>query len=186
MSIGLSCVYAGSRTLTALAETGYAPKVFTYVDKSSRPLWSMILTILFVPIAYVNVRAAGDQVFDWLLAISGLATLFTWGSILLCQRAWKVQGHSVEELPFKALGGIYGSIVGLVLIVLVFIAQFYVRVFLVEKEQRVFKSFLAGPIILFNWIAGYAWKRTRPLRAHEIDLDTGRKTWYTVEQMREG
>jgi len=32
LSIGLSCVYAGSRTLTALAETGYAPKMFMYVD----------------------------------------------------------------------------------------------------------------------------------------------------------
>jgi yeast amino acid transporter len=30
LSIGLSSVYAGSRTLTALAETGYAPKIFTY------------------------------------------------------------------------------------------------------------------------------------------------------------
>ena len=30
LSIGLSSIYAGSRTLTALAETGYAPKVFTY------------------------------------------------------------------------------------------------------------------------------------------------------------
>lgn len=30
LSIGLSCVYAGSRTLTAMAETGYAPKIFTY------------------------------------------------------------------------------------------------------------------------------------------------------------
>ncbi|KAI3614271.1 amino-acid permease inda1 [Moniliophthora roreri] len=197
MSIGLSCVYAGSRTLTALAETGYAPKIFTYVDKSSRPLFSMILTILFVPIAYVNVRAAGDEVFDWLLAISGLATLFTWGSILLChirfRRAWKVQGHSVEELPFQALGGIYGSIVGVILIVLVFIAQFYVAIWPVgsaglsgrERAESFFKSFLAGPIILVNWTAGYAWKRTRPLRAHEIDLDTGRKTWYTAEQMRE-
>lgn len=34
LSIGLSCVYGGSRTLTALAETGYAPRIFTYVDKS--------------------------------------------------------------------------------------------------------------------------------------------------------
>lgn len=30
LSIGLSCVYAGSRTLTALAETGYAPRIFAY------------------------------------------------------------------------------------------------------------------------------------------------------------
>jgi hypothetical protein len=37
LSIGLSCVYAGSRTLTALAETGFAPKIFCYIDKSGRP-----------------------------------------------------------------------------------------------------------------------------------------------------
>lgn len=30
LSIGLSSVYAGSRTLTALAETGYAPRIFSY------------------------------------------------------------------------------------------------------------------------------------------------------------
>jgi len=63
LSIGLSCVYAGSRVLTALAETGYAPKVFTYVDKSGRPLWSVIAVLAFGPIAYVNVVSAGDTVF---------------------------------------------------------------------------------------------------------------------------
>ena len=69
---------------------------------------------------------------DWLLALSGLSTLFTWASICLChirfRRAWLVQGHSVEELPFRALGGVYGSYLGLILIGLVIIAQFYVAI----------------------------------------------------------
>lgn len=39
---------------------------------------------------------------------------------------WKAQGHSIEELPFQALGGVKGSWLGLTLIVLVLIAQFYV------------------------------------------------------------
>lgn len=34
------------------------------------------------------------------------------------------------------------------------------------------------------YIAGFWWKRTLPKRAHEIDLDTGRKSWLTVEDMR--
>jgi amino acid transporter len=59
LSIGLSSVYAGSRTLTALAETGYAPKIFAYVDKSSRPLWSVLVVLSFAPLAYVNVVATG-------------------------------------------------------------------------------------------------------------------------------
>lgn len=56
LSIGLSCVYGGSRTLTALAETGYAPGIFAYVDKSSRPLFSVIAILIFGPLAYINVK----------------------------------------------------------------------------------------------------------------------------------
>lgn len=130
LSIGLSCVYAGSRTLTALAETGYAPRIFTYIDKAGRPLPSLIFIMLFSPLAYINCADVGGQVFNWLVALSGLSTLFTWLAICVThirfRRAWKVQGHSVEELPFKALGGTYGSWVGASLIVLVLIAQFYI------------------------------------------------------------
>lgn len=85
----------------------------------------------------------------WLLALSGLSTLFTWGSVCLCQyvqpfltspthshkqssirfrAAWKAQGHSIEELPYQAIGGTYGSWLGVTLIVLVLIAQFYVAI----------------------------------------------------------
>lgn len=196
LSIGLSCVYAGSRTLTALAETGYAPRIFTYVDKSSRPLYSVIAVLIFAPIAYVNVIAVGSTVFDWLSAISGLSTLITWLAICLChirfRRAWKVQGHSVEELPFQAMGGVWGSWLGVVLIVLVLIAQFYVAIWPVggvsgsnARAESFFQAYLAMPIMLAMWVGGYIWKRTVPHRAHEIDLDTGRRSWLTVEEMRE-
>jgi len=81
ISIGLSGVYGGSRTLTALAEQGYAPKFFSYIDRAGRPLWSTLFILAFSLLAYVNLAAAGPTVFDWLLALSGLAALFTWGSI---------------------------------------------------------------------------------------------------------
>ncbi|PFH49462.1 hypothetical protein AMATHDRAFT_41527 [Amanita thiersii Skay4041] len=196
LSIGLSCVYAGSRTLTALAETGYAPRIFSYVDKSSRPLFSVIAILMWAPLAYVNTKVVGNLVFNWLLAMSGLSTLFTWGSICLChirfRRAWQVQGHSVEELPYQAFGGIWGSVLGLVLIGLVLIAQFYSALWPVggmDPDPKVvvstfFQSWLAIPIMLLFYAIGFAWKRTLPKRAHEIDLDTGRKSWLTVEDMR--
>ena len=93
----------------------------------------------------------------WLQAISGLSTIFTWMAICLCQyvddlarttdlqssrilhdsirfrQAWVHQGHSVDELPFKALGGIYGSCFGVVLLTLVLIGQFYVVRFSLES-----------------------------------------------------
>jgi amino acid permease len=127
ISIGNSGVYGGSRTLTALAEQGYAPKVFTYIDRSGRPLFSTIAILAFGALGYINLASNGAVVFDWLLALSGLAALFTWGSICLAhirfRIAWKLQGHTVDEIPFQAVFGVYGSWVGLVLIFLVLIAQ---------------------------------------------------------------
>lgn len=197
LSIGLSCVYAGSRTLTALAETGYAPKLFTYVDKSGRPLYSVIAILIAGPIAWIDCApgATGGTVFDWLLALSGLSSIFTWLAICVThirfRRAWKVQGHSVEELPYTAFAGVYGSICGSVLLVLVLIAQFYIAVWPLgptpsgtEAAQAFFISYLAAPILIGFWVIGFLWKRTLPRRAHEIDLDTGRKSWLTVEEMR--
>ncbi|KAF9531465.1 APC amino acid permease [Crepidotus variabilis] len=197
LSIGLSCVYAGSRTLTAMGETGYAPRLFSYVDKSSRPLFSVILVLLFGALAYMKLATSGSTTFNWFVAVSGLSTLFSWLAICLChirfRRAWKVQGHSLEELPFQALGGAWGSWFGVVLIVIVLIAQFYIAIWPIggmsddpkEVAETFFQVYLAVPVMILFYIIGYAWKRTLPQRAHEIDLDTGRKSWLTVEEMRE-
>lgn len=72
----------------------------------------------------------GTTLFDWLIALSGLSTIFTWMSInvahLRFRRAWKVQGHSVDELPFRSLGGIWGSWLSFIILSLVLVAQFYV------------------------------------------------------------
>lgn len=127
VSIGVSAVYGGSRTLTALAQQGYAPRFFTYIDRSGRPLWSVIFILAFSPLAYINLAAKGPVVFSWLLALSGLAALFTWGSICLAhirfRNAWAYQGRSLDEIPFKAIGGIYGSYLGLGLNIIVLIAN---------------------------------------------------------------
>jgi amino acid transporter len=127
LSIGVSGVYGASRTLTALAEQGYAPKLFTYVDRSGRPLYSVLIIIAFGALGYVNVTSSGEEIFAWLQALSGLAALFTWGSICLAhirfRKAWAYQGHTLDEIPFHAVGGVYGSWLGLFLVVIVLIAQ---------------------------------------------------------------
>lgn len=195
LSIGLTAVFAASRTLTALAENGYAPSIFKFVDKSGRPLWSVVFVLCFAPLAYINCADVGTQVFNWLMALTGLSVLLEWLSICIThvrfRRAWKVQGHSVEELPFRALGGMWGSVVSAVLIGLVIVAQFYIALWPVggsespgKAAEHFFLVFLCVPIVLGFWVFGYFWKRTVPTRANEIDLDTGRKSWLSVDEMR--
>ena len=167
----------------SLAETGYAPSIFAYVDKSGRPLWALVFILLFGPLAYINLSAKGPLVFNWLVALSGLSTLFTWGTICLChirfRKAWRVQGHSIEELPFRAMFGVWGSWAGFILVILVLIAQFYIAISPIggtssnpgEVATAFFQSYLALPVVVLFYIVGYAWKRTTPQRAHQIDLD---------------
>lgn len=127
VSIGVSGVYGGSRTLTALGEQGYAPKIFTYVDRSGRPLASVAFVLLWGALAYMNVVATGEEIFNWFVSLSGLAALFTWGSICLAhirfRKAWAYHGHTVDEIPFKAALGVYGSWLGLFIIIIVLCAQ---------------------------------------------------------------
>lgn len=127
LSIGLSGVYGGSRTLTALAQQGYAPKVFTYIDKSGRPLMSVLLMLVLGLLAFANLGGDGPVIFEWLLAISGLSVLCTWGSVCLAhirfRKAWKYHGHTLDEIPFQAIFGVYGSWLGLILCILVLVVQ---------------------------------------------------------------
>lgn len=184
LSIGVSAVFGGSRTLTALAQQGYAPKIFTYIDRSGRPLFSVIALILTGPLAYVNLSSSGPVVFDWLQAISGLAVLFAWGAICVShirfRSAWAYHGHSVKEIPFQAAFGVTGSWIGLTLCVVVLAAQFFTAIAPPGKDglndvRGFFKSYLAFPILIAFWVGGFVWKRTGWLRLDQIDVDTGRR-----------
>lgn len=188
ISVANSATYASTRTIQALAVQGMAPKFLAYVDKKGRPVPTVILQLLFGCLAFINeASATGSVIFGWLLALSGLANYFIWGSICLChirfRRAWKLQGHSTDEIPFKAQFGLIGSYCGLALCWICMIAQFYVALFPIggsPNAEAFFESFLAAPLILalyFIWKA-YSWfahPTSRPLfiRARDIDIYTG-------------
>ncbi|KAF9692358.1 hypothetical protein EKO04_009354 [Ascochyta lentis] len=195
VSIGVSGVYGGSRTLTALAEQGYAPKVFTYMDRSGRPLYSVLFILGWGALGYMQISATGVTVFDWLVALSGLAALFTWGSICFAhirfRKAWAYHGHTVDEIPFKAAGGVYGSWLGLAIIFLVLAAQFYTAISpigtSVGTAEQFFQSYLALFVVATFWVGGYFWKRAGWLRTAQMDVDTGRREldWDLINRERE-
>merc|ERR1711939_618391 len=189
VSIGLSGVYGGSRTLTALAEQGYAPKFFTYVDRAGRPLWSTLAIIAWSPLAYMTLSTGGTVAFDWLQSLSGLAALFTWGSICFAhirfRNAWAYHGHTLDELPFKAIFGVWGSWLGLGLVVLVLVAQFYTAVAPLSAEGF-FKSYLAFFVVLLFYVIGWVWKRSTWKKLADIDVDSGRREfdWDVINKQR--
>ena len=78
LSVGNSSTYGSTRTIAALAEIGQAPKIFSYIDKMGRPIITLAVALAFSGLAYINIAPVGGTVFNWLLALSGLSSFFTW------------------------------------------------------------------------------------------------------------
>lgn len=199
LSVGNSSIYGSSRTIAALADRGQAPKIFGYIDRSGRPLVAIIFSSAFGFIAYIV--AAGDDVrgkaFSWMLAISGLAAIFNWMSICAChirfRKAWKLQGHTLDELAFKSQATVWGSWVGLIFNFLILVAQFwtgfapvgYGEMTAGERVESFFQAYLAFPIVALCYIVFKVAFRTKFKRAHEIDVTSGRREMNLAEILAE-
>lgn len=133
ISVANSCTFGSTRTMQALAERGMGPKQLAYVDKKGRPIWGVVIQLLFGLLAFLGESNKQDIVFNWLLALSGLSFFFIWAAICLAhirfRHAWKAQGHLKAELPYEAVFGVLGSWYGLILNILCLIATFYVALF---------------------------------------------------------
>jgi yeast amino acid transporter len=94
------------------------------------------------------------------------------------RKAWRAQGHTLDELPFTAAFGVWGSWVGLIFNIMCLIAQFYVALFPIggtPNAEGFFEAYLAAPIVLAFFIFWKILKRTKYVRLHEIDLVSGRR-----------
>ncbi|KAH7127438.1 amino acid permease/ SLC12A domain-containing protein [Dactylonectria macrodidyma] len=189
ISVGNSAVFGSSRTLAALAEQSHAPHIFAYIDKQGRPLMAIIFASCLGLLAFLADLPSHDAIFDWLLSISSLSTLFTWGSICVChirfRQAWGFTSRSLEQLPFRSNVGIWGSYFGVIGYALVLISQIWVAVSPIATPdedtstagivQTFFLKVMAIPIILIFYLCHKIWYRTRIVRVDEMDVETGRR-----------
>lgn len=199
LSVGNAAIYGSSRTITALAEQNQAPRFLAYVDRKGRPLFSIIFASLFGLLSYLAASPKQEEAFMWMLAISGLSAVFTWTSICFAhirfRRAWTVQGHSLDELPFKAQAGVWGSWIGFIINIIVLAAQFWTGFAPIgygekthrERVENWFSAYLAAPIALSFYIFYKLKFRTSIVRAKDMDVQTGRREFdltYLVEEER--
>ncbi|CAK7227586.1 hypothetical protein SEUCBS140593_006625 [Sporothrix eucalyptigena] len=188
MSVANSCTFGSTRTLQALAANEMFPKFMAYIDKKGRPIPVVILQLLFGLLAFINLAPNGGTIFDWLLALSGLTILFVYAGVAIAhirfRSAWKHNGHSLDELPYRASFGIWGSWVCFLICVLALIAQFYTALYPVGgpylNASDFFMAYLAGPLLIFLYLLWkvYSWfvmpdHRALYIRTKDIDIYTG-------------
>ncbi|KAI1335131.1 amino-acid permease inda1 [Xylariaceae sp. FL0016] len=179
ISVANSCTFGSTRTMQAMAERGMAPKFLSYVDKSGRPLWCIVIQIGFGLLGYVGAAPQGNKAFDWLLALSGLAYFFVWGSCCLAhirfRSAWKAQGRSLKEIPYKAPLGVVGSWIGFGLVWVCLIATFYNALYptpdATPDAETFFMSYLAAFIVIFLYLFWKIFTRQWSLYVPLMDID---------------
>ena len=185
LSVGNSAVYGSSRTLAALAEQGQAPKILSYIDRKGRPIVAIGVAALVGLLAYLAASSHQKAAFTWLLAASGLSSVFTWGSICLShirfRKGWAAQGRTLDELAFRSQPGVTGSWIGLGINVLIIAAQFWTGFAPVGWEDNTplqnvanfFQDFMAVPVVLLFYLLYKISHRTPFMKARDMDLQTG-------------
>ncbi|KAJ9498205.1 hypothetical protein H2202_006356 [Exophiala xenobiotica] len=187
LSVGNSSIYGSSRTLAALAEQRQAPSFLAYIDRKGRPLYAIILASVLGVLAFLAASGKQQDAFNWMLALSGLSSIFTWGSICLAhirfRKAWRLQGHTLDELAFRSPVGVWGSWVGLIFNILVLIAQFWTGFRPVGYADdsptyiviNFFQAYLAAPVVIVMYIGYKVYRRTSIIRARDMDVFTGKR-----------
>lgn len=174
-----SALYVASRSLVALASSGRAPAVFAKTSKNGTPIYALVFSNALGLIAMLNYSVGTGKIFTYLTNISGSATYIAWACIgvihLRFRRAWKIQGYSVEELPFKALFYPYGTwFVILLNTFLVFVAGYADFVGGFHVVDFVI-NYIVIAVFVVLYLGWKAVKKTKFVPLAEVDLVTGRR-----------
>jgi amino acid transporter, AAT family len=115
VSAANSGMYATSRMLFSMAQSGEAPGFFRQVSKNGVPYRAVIVSALSLFIGVIAAYIAPAQVFRQLMSIPGFSVLIVWISICLAQ--FKLRRHYPSKPNFKLAYFPYATIASILSLV---------------------------------------------------------------------
>lgn len=139
--------------------------------------------------SFLNLSESGANVFTWLSSLASLTTLFSWSMICLShirmRHAWRLQGRSPSELPWRTWAWPFAAYWGLGACILLFVAEFYIAVWPLGYETsatQFFSRFVSAIAVLVVYVGAKCYYRGRRwVDCQKIDLDNDRR-FYGQEQ----
>lgn len=178
LSCGNSGMYASTRMLYAMAMEGKAPKLFKKVSKNGVPIAALILTTIVAMASFLASLVGSGTVYIWLVNASGLAGFIAWLGISIShykfRKAFIAQGHSLDELKFKAKWYPFGPILATVLCVVVILGQ-GMSAFSGDKIDwlGIVVAYIGIPLFLALYFGYKFTKKTKVVNPAEADLSKG-------------
>ena len=178
LSCGNSGMYASTRMLYAMAVEGKAPKIFKKVNKRGVPVPALVLTTIIGALCFLTSLSGDGTVYLWLVNASGLAGFIAWLGISIShyrfRKAFIAQGHSLDELKFKAKWYPFGPILATVLCAIVIVGQ-GMSAFSGDTIDwlGILVAYIGIPLFLILYLGYKIVKRTKVVNPKEADLSKG-------------
>ena len=106
LSAGNSGMYVATRVFYSLAENGQAPKAIAVTNERGVPMRALLVVTAIASISFITSLVGDGRAYTWLVNASGFTGFICWLGIAWThwrfRKAFLAQGHSLDELPYRA------------------------------------------------------------------------------------
>ena len=120
LSAANSGIYATSRTLFSMAQSGEAPKRLLQTSKKGIPLQGIFITATAILIGIFLAYLTPDRIIGYLMSIPGFTVMLIWISICFAQL--KLRPHYKRQPGFRVKGFPYTTILAIVSLLIIFLS----------------------------------------------------------------
>ncbi|MCG7423280.1 amino acid permease [Micrococcus sp. ACRRV] len=178
LSAGNSGLYASTRMLWALADSGKAPRFLAKVNRRGVPMNALVVTTAVGALCFLTSFIGDGAAYVWLVSASGLAGFIVWMGIAWShyrfRKAYVAQGNDITDLPYRAALFPLGPIVALLLCTVVILGQNYEAFLNGVDLVAVASAYIGLPLFLALWIGHKLVTGSKGARPEEADLTRGR------------
>lgn len=177
LSAGNSGMYAATRVLFSMAKDGMAPRALAKLNSRGVPVGALLVTTAVGMLAFLASFFGDGIVYNWLLNASGMCGFINWLGIAVChyrfRRAFVKQGHSLDELPYKARWFPFGPIFAFVICIIAVLGQ-NMGAFSGGSIDwyGVLVSYVSLPLFLLIWLGYGFFRKSKLVPLEECDLST--------------
>ena len=169
LSAGNSGMYSSTRMLWNMAKNGSAPKTFAKLDVRGVPMNALYATTVIAALCFLTTFIGEQQVFTWLLNMSGMCGFIVWLGIAIShyrfRKGYLAQGNKLEDLAYTAKFFPFAPWFAFILCAIVVLGQNYQAV-LAGDWMAVISTYISLPLFLAIWL-GYKWKHKTKLIPYE-------------------
>ena len=173
LSAGNSGMYSSTRMLFDMAKNRSAPKVFSKLDTRGVPMNALYATTAIAALCFLTTFIGEEQVFNWLLNMSGMCGFIVWLGIAIShyrfRKGYLAQGYKLEDLAYRAKFFPFAPWFAFILCAIVVLGQNYQAV--LDGEWLAVLSTYIGIFLFFAIWIGYKLKRESKLvKYDEMDV----------------